>query len=288
MSVANLEAADVKMGSLRFWAWLAIFLGSAIVPVLGASTNEPSVNPDPAHLVWIMPGSFLMGSPKTERGRSPNEGPQTRVTITQGFWMSKYEVTQEDCLAVMEGNPSLAKGDPQCPVERITWSDATNYCAKLTIRERAAGRLPAGCAYRLPTEAEWEYACRAGTTTATAFGNSLGSAQANMSGAHPYGGAALGAERETTTKVGSYTPNAWGLHDMHGNVWEWCSDWHAESLPGGSVTDPQGPPTGTKRVIRGGGWASGGENCRSAKRSAFAPDLGFHVVGFRPVLAPGR
>ena len=226
-------------------------LGAVVAP--GAQTNSIPANPNPARLAWIKPGTFTMGSPSTEKERRSNEGPQTQVILSRGFWMSKYEVTQEEYLAVMMGNnPSRFKEDLKRPVEQVSWNDATNYCGKLTAREKAVGRLPAGYVYRLPTEAEWEYACRAGTTTATAFGNSLSSAQANFNGNYPYNGAAIGPNIVGTTAVGSYAPNAWGLYDMHGNVYEWCADWSG-TYPGGSVTDPKGAVTGSYRVDRGGG-----------------------------------
>ena len=250
------------------------------------SEKSSPVNPDPEHLVWIPPGSFTMGSPATEKARRADEGPQTQVIISKGFWMSKHETTQEEYLAVMENNPSNFTGDIKRPVEQVSWEDATNYCARLTVRERAAGRLPSGYGYRLPTEAEWEYACRAGTTNATAYGNGLSSAQADFKGAYPYGEAAKGPNLGTTTKVGSYAPNAWGLCDMHGNVWEWCLNWYAGSLPGGSVTDPQGPNRAIYRPLRGGGWLSYGWDCRSATRFILLPDNSGDDIGFRPVLAP--
>jgi sulfatase modifying factor 1 len=249
---------------------------------------EGGANPDPDHLVWIKPGTYLMGSPTNDADRVPVEEPQTRVTISQGFWMSKFETTQEEYLAVTGRNPSGYTGDLKHPVEQISWREATNYCAKLTVREWVAGRLPAGYIYRLPTEAEWEYACRAGTTTATAFGNSLSSTQANFWGAYPYGGAAPGPYVGTTTPVGSYAPNAWGLYDMHGNVDEWCSDWFSETLPGGNVTDPKGPNTGVYRVFRGGAYFDWGYGCRSAFRYSDEPGGWTDYIGFRPVLAPGQ
>ena len=244
----------------------------------GGNTNTPP------GMVWIAPGTFTMGSPSTEVDRYSDEGPQTVVTLTMGFWMGKYEVTQREYLAVMGTNPSYFTGDLDCPVEQVSWDGAVAYCDQLTQRERAAGRLPAGYAYRLPTEAEWEYGCRAGTTTATAYGNSLSSAQANFNGNSPFGGAAKGPYLATTTKVGSYPANGWGLYDMHGNVWEWCLDRYG-TYRGGSVTDPRGATTGSYRVNRGGGCYDFGGNCRSAIRYYLWPDNTSGDMGFRPVLA---
>ena len=245
-------------------------------------TNQAPVNPDPAHLVWIPPGTFTMGSPSTEVDRTSIEGPQTQVTISQGFWMSKYETTQEEYLGVMGSNPSSFIGDSKRPVERVRWIDATDYCGKLTVRELAAGRLPSGYKYRLPTEAEWEYACRAGTTTRFGYGDDAGYTQL---GSYAWYDSNSGS---TTHAVGVKKPNAWGLYDMHGNVWEWCLDRWSESLPGGSVTDPRGPTTGSFRVLRGGGWRDYGGYGRSAYRSSGTPDNWSYDIGFRPVLAPGQ
>lgn len=247
-----------------------------------------AANPDPAKFVWIPAGTFTMGSPANEVDREKNEGPQTQVTITSGFWMAKHEVMQREYSAVMGINPSRFTGDFDRPVESLTWENAINYCAKLTAKERVAGRLPAGWEYRLPTEAEWEFACRAGTTTATAFGNSLSSTQANFDGNKPYNGGAAGPWLERTTKVGSYSPSAWGLYDMHGNVWEWCLDWYADALPGDSVTDPKGPSVGSYRVLHGGSWISPGRLCRSAFRNKCEPSVSDGTVGFRVVLAPSQ
>src|SRR5205085_11701074 len=163
--------------------------------------------------VWILAGSFMMGS---ENGDS-DEKPAHRVTISEGFYMGKYEVTQAQWQAVMGNNPSNFKGCDNCPVEQVSWDDAVSFIAKLNAQND-------GYTYRLPTEAEWEYACRAGTTTAFAFGDSLSSEQANFDGDYPYGGAPKGVYRQKTTSVGRFQPNAWGLYDMHGNVWEWCED----------------------------------------------------------------
>ncbi len=180
------------------------------------------------------------------------------------------------------------------PVEQVSWNDAMNYCAKVTAAEQAAGRLPAGWVYRLPTEAEWEYACRAGTSTAFHYGNALRGGMANFYSFWEYD-ASVGSiilnnaptYLARTTTVGSYQPNAFGLYDMHGNVWEWCLDWYG-SYPSGSVTDPRGANSGSYRVIRGGSWIGIAGDCRSAYRSGYAPDDRLIDIGFRPVLAPGQ
>ena len=250
------------------------------VVVLGA-TNGPSVTNAPTGMVWINPGTFTMGSPTNEVDRYYSEGPQTQVTISKGFWMSKYETTQGEYQSVMGVSPSFFKGDVNLPVEKVSWNDATEYCAKLTASERAAGRLPAGNAYRLPTEAEWEYACRAGTTTRFSYGDDLDYTQLGNY-AWYYSNSGGG-----THAVGGKQPNAWGLYDMYGNVWEWCLDWYG-TYPGGSVTDPQGSNYGWNRVIRGGGWNGHGRDCRSADRRIDSPDDWDSGIGFRPVLAPGQ
>ncbi|MFM7101291.1 MAG: formylglycine-generating enzyme family protein, partial [Verrucomicrobiota bacterium] len=233
-------------------------------------------------LAWIPPGTFLRGSPLTEPDRWANEI-RHAVVLTRGFFIGRQEVTQAAYAALMTNNPSTFKG-ADLPVENVSWFDATEYCARLTQRERSAGRLPDGWEYRLPTEAEWEYACRAGTVTATAFGNSLGSSWANFNGKTPYNGAPVGPFLAGTTPVGSYAPNGWGLDDFHGNVWEWCADWN-DAYPSGRVVDPVGPPTGLIRVMRGGGWSDLGDFCRSAFRSGRVPGAAGSFLGFRVVLA---
>jgi formylglycine-generating enzyme required for sulfatase activity len=234
-------------------------------------------------LVWIPPGIFTMGSPTNEVDRSDNEGPQTAVAISRGFWMGKYEVTQGEYEAVMGSNPSHFTGNPNRPVEQVSWDDATNYCGQLAQRERAAGRILINSVYRLPTEAEWEYACRAGTTTRFSYGDDPG--YTNLTNYAWYDGNSGG----TTHPVGQKLPNSWGLHDMHGNVWEWCQDWRGP-YPGGIVIDPQGPATGEYRVLRSGGWGIYGlaRGCRSADRGLGYPDTWVSYVGFRVVLAPGQ
>ncbi len=231
--------------------------------------------------VWIQPGTFTMGSPDNEQDRNSDEGPQTVVTLTTGFFMSKYLVRQGDYLAVMGSNPSHYTGDANRPVETVSWVNATNYCAQLNAQEQTAGRLPAGWVYRLPTEAEWEYACRAGTTTRFSFGDDPSS---TLLGSYAWYSSNSGG---TTQPVGTKLPNPWGLYDMHGNVFEWCQDWFG-TYPGGSVTNPSGPASSSDRVIRGGDWSDDGANCRSANRYGNFPSSTGTFLGFRVVLAPGQ
>jgi formylglycine-generating enzyme required for sulfatase activity len=234
--------------------------------------------PADTNLVFIPPGMFTMGSPTNEVDRDPSEDPQTTVTISRGFWMGKYEVTQWEYWSVMGNNPSSFTASLKHPVESVTWSDATNYCAKLTQRERVAGRIATNSVYRLPTEAEWEYACRAGTTTRFSHGDDPG--YTNLTSYAWYTGNAA----EMTHAVGQKLPNPWGLYDMHGNVWEWCQDWHG-AYPGGSVIDPQGPLSGTDHIFRGGGWFHSAKRSRSAQRFIGAPEESYDGLGFRVVLA---
>jgi len=227
----------------------------------------------PGGFVWISPGTFVMGSPSSEEGRVSDEVQHT-VTLTQGFWLSDHEVTQSEYQAVMGNNPSYFKGDLNRPVETVSWDEAVLYCQKLTERERAAGRITAQQAYRLPTEAEWEYAARAGTTGAR------------------YGGLDTiawwnGNAGNQTHPVKQKAPNAWGLYDMLGNVWEWCSGRYGD-YPTGSVTDPTGSPSGSLRVHRGGGWDGDARHARSADRSRLDPGYRYYDLGFRPALSSVR
>lgn len=248
--------------------------------------------PADTRLVFIQPGTFTMGSPTNEALRGSTEV-QHVVTISRGFWMEKFLVTQGDYLAVVGSNPSHFLGDLTRPVEQVSWIDATNYCALRTHQERAAGLIPTNYVYRLPTESEWEYACRAGTTTAFYLGSSLHSGQANFNGASEYD-ASLGSIPNpsgicllTTTPVGSYAPNGWGLYDMIGNLWEWCQDWNG-AYPAGSVTDPQGAGSGSQRLFRGGYWSDPAGDCRSANRVGDIPGRWNKLIGFRVVLAPSQ
>ena len=191
------------------------------------------------------------------------------------------------------GNP--ISPDLNRPVEQVSWNDATSYCAQLTAHEQAAGRLPSGWVYRLPTESEWEYACRAGTTMAFNFGSAIHGGMANFWDYYEYD-ASTGETYVSspavpwlprTATVGSYQPNAWGLYDMHGNVYQWCRDWYG-SYPTGNVTDPQGPNSSSSHVFRGGGWYGHGWYCRSANRGTYYPARSLNDIGFRVVLASGQ
>jgi formylglycine-generating enzyme required for sulfatase activity len=219
----------------------------------------------------IQPGTFMMGSPASEAGRDSNER-QHQVTLTQPFYMGIYPVTQSEYARIMGSNPSYCKGDRH-PVEKVSWEDATEFIQKLNglSEERAAGRV-----YRLPTESEWEYACRAGSSTAYCFGED----EARL-GEYAWYGKNSGNK---THPVGQKAPNAWGLYDMHGNVWEWCSDWQG-GYPSGSVTDPTGASTGSYRVLRGGCWSNEAASCRSAFRLRFVPSDRYSPLGFRLALS---
>ena len=218
-------------------------------------------------LVGIPPGEFVMGSPSSEAHRYDNEGPQHRVQITQGFWMGKYEVTQAQWQSVMGNNPRWFTGDGKLPVEQVSWDDCQEFVKKLSQR--------VGGTFRLPTEAEWEYACRAGSSTAYCFGD-----DESRLGDYAWYDENSGNE---THPVGQKKPNAWGLYDMHGNVYEWCGDWFGD-YPSGAVTDPTGPSSGSRRVVRGGGWNGGPWICRSADRIRSSPVYRYDLHGFRVAL----
>ena len=234
-----------------------------------------------------------MGSAETDDGARDDEKPQHQVQISRPFYMGAYEVTQLQFTGLMEINPSsftragLLQGAPQeldcssLPVDNVTWLAAIEFCRRLSNlpAEKEAGRV-----YRLPTEAEWEYACRAGTTSIFYFGNSLSSSQANFNGVQPFGSAEQGPFLNRTAPVGSYKPNAFGLYDMHGNLHEWCMDrFDRDYYRDSPNLDPQGSPTGTYRVIRGGDWYSDGRDCRSAFRYADVPEGQFYALGMRVV-----
>ena len=246
-------------------------------------------------LCWCPAGRFVMGSPPSEPERRPGED-QVEVTITNGFWAGKYEVTQGQWKRVvgrLPGELTAAGGEgDDLPVYNMNHAEAGSFCLKLTELARRSGSLPADWEFRLPTEAQWEYACRAGTTTATAFGDKLSSKQANFQG-KPYNGAEEGPSLKRAARVGSYPANAWGLHDMHGNVVEWCRDWYHAKLPGGNDPDLSAAQRtrnrdGTySRSRRGSAWTDDGWPSRSAFRQRFEPErrsdhIGFRVVAVRP------
>jgi len=211
----------------------------------------------------IPAGSFMMGSPSSERERDSDER-QHKVKLTKGFYMQTTEVTQGQWKAVMGNNPSKFNGDDR-PVEKVSWNDVQAFMRKLNNKEGTEK-------YRLLTEAEWEYACRAGSTTRFCFGDSDG-----QLGKYAW---YSGNSSSKTHPVGQKKPNAWGLYDMHGNVWEWCQDWYGD-YPSGHVTDPKGPSSGSYRVGRGGGWGGDAGYCRSARRGRYTPGGGGSNLGFR-------
>ena len=238
-------------------------------------------------LALIPPGSFVMGSPEGERGRFDHEGPQHEVEITRPFYLGVFAVTQEEFKRVMGMNPSCFSPDGtgketvagldtrRFPVENVSWNEAVEFCRTLSRlpEEKRSGRT-----YRLPTEAEWEYACRAGTDTAFHYGNYL---------LGNWGGGLLYMRDESpflgrTCPVGSYPANAFGLYDMHGNVREWCADWYEEGYyRRSSKKDPAGPKKGQSHVARGGSWFGIDEACRAASRLGFVPGTRSHDLGFR-------
>jgi formylglycine-generating enzyme required for sulfatase activity len=256
------------------------------------SIKSEATNSIGMKLVLIPPGKFRMGSTPEEIEcfkREPDagetlawvnvEGPQHEVTITKPFFMGIYEVTQGQYEKVMGNNPSYNKESPDRPVEQVNLDDAVAFCKRLSglPEERRAGRT-----YRLPKEAEWEYACRAGTTTRFHYGDSLSSRQANFDGRKSHWGAEEGPWLGKTVKVGSYRPNAWGLYDMHGNVGEWCLDW-ARTYTADPVEDPRGlPPVGERRLLRGGNWSNNACYMRTALRTLYINHRG-NNMGFRVV-----
>jgi uncharacterized protein (TIGR03067 family) len=221
--------------------------------------------------MWIAPGTLAMGSTEKEEGRNKDEV-QHKVTLTKGFFLGMHTVTQEQWQAIMGSNPSHFKGDKNLPVENVSWDDCQEFCKKLQAKDKKA--------YRLPTEAEWEYACRAGTTTPFAYGETISTDQANYNGDEVYGKGKKGVYRAQTTVVGSFPPNAWGLFDMHGNVWQWCQDKYGE-YAAKDATDPPGATSGDARVVRGGARYNHPASLRCAARHYFLPSYRSSYIGVR-------
>jgi len=324
-----------------------LFFALAACFIVHLRAAEPRVIPNLGlRLMPIPAGRFTMGSPATEAGRSDDEGPQTQVTISQAFWLGATDITQaqwraimgtdlveqvrrmlaDDTLYILPGKQQTLRDfyhltmdsdpsalayntDDSAPIYWVSWDEAVAFCRRLTERERAAGRLPAGYEYRLPTEAEWEYACRAGTAEATYAGAMEINGKFNapvLDAIAWYGGNSsvgyTGKGIDTTNfadkeypggidgprDVGLKRPNDWGLYDMLGDVYQWCGDWYADKLPGGSVTDPTGPASGSRRAGRGGGWDYAARYCRSAFRVRSAPGERLRHLGFRVALSPVR
>jgi uncharacterized protein (TIGR02996 family) len=278
-------------------AWegrLRALLAAGLRPCVPRLTNSIGME-----LALIAPGAFLMGSPDSEADRMEGEGPQHEVEISRAFYLGVYPVTQGQWRRVMGNNPSWfcpgGGGKDQVrgldtrdfPVEWVSWEDAVSFCQQLSeLPEEKQERRE----YRLPSEAEWEYACRGGAPSSTPFhfGTSLSSTQDNFNGDFPYGGAAKGPYLGRTAEVGAYpVSNAFGLHDLHGNVWEWCADrfdgrYYARS----PRRDPPGASQGSNRVVRGGNWKDFGLYCRSAYRYWREPAFRFNGLGFRVALVP--
>ncbi len=241
------------------------------------SQKEIFVNNMGMKFVFIPSGSFSMGSPDNELLRKKDEI-QHNVVLKKGFYLQTTEVTQQQWQDVMGNNPSFFQDcGSHCPVENISWTDAQQFIQKLNERDTHN-------TYRLPTEAEWEYACRAGTTTRYSWGDEADCHKANF-GNSPLSQECTQSSPGKPSPVGSYQANPWGLYDMHGNVWEWCSDWYGP-YPVTRVTDPCGVPHGTHRVVRGGAYFDPGESCRTANRCWDPPNYRVQDIGFRLVRLP--
>lgn len=228
--------------------------------------------------VYVLPGSFLRGSPSSEPGREDDEK-QQRVTLEDGFYMQTTEVTQRQWKTVMGVLPLyIRRCNEKCPVDRVSWDDAQEFISNLN-------KIEGSHKYRLPTETEWEYASRAGSKTAFANGRISVVSCDHDKNLDELGWYCGNSNNYPHHPVAQKNPNAWGLHDMHGSVWEWCSDWYGD-YPPESVTNPIGPSDGTERVMRGGGIADNARSCRSANRHSLRPDIKFSNIGLRLVRTP--
>lgn len=221
---------------------------------------------------WIVPGEFLMGSPADEPERSDRESLH-EVELTQGYWLADTACTQQLWQAVMGENPSRFSSEDN-PVEQVSWLDVEKFLQKLN-NGTADGD------FRFPTEAQWEYSCRAGTATAFNIGENITPDQVNYDGRNPYNHGPVGEFRGESVPVKTFSPNDWGLYQMHGNVLEWCWDWFNKDYSAEQQVDPRGPSRGAHRVLRGGGWILRARDCRSAVRGAFEPAGRYDFVGFR-------
>ncbi|MDR2717656.1 MAG: formylglycine-generating enzyme family protein [Treponema sp.] len=305
--MARIKGITRNEGFLYIFFSIFVLMCGFMVTACGSSPARSSEIPE---MVLVKGGTFTMGSLVEETNSFHDERPQHEVTLTN-FYISKYQVTQKEWKEVMEDNPSNFIGD-QLPVEKVSWYDALIFCNKLSIKRKlnpayriegstdpsvwgAAPVFPAvdeawdaveivkgANGYRLPTEAQWEYACRAGSITPFNAGENVTTDQANYDGRHPYKNNPEGIYREKTVEVGSFKPNAWGLYDMHGNVWEWCWDWHG-NYTADAQKDPQGVDIGAYRVARGGSWNNTARILRSAARGSSAPAFRDGIIGLRIV-----
>jgi len=269
--------------------WIHI---SSLLPGNGMSASAEKVggkkytNSLGMKFVYIQPGRFTMGSPENETQRNQDEK-QRGVTISKGFFMQDMkgflptEMSQAHWLKIMGSNPSYLKNPRRnLPIENVSYHDVSRFLESLNGMEKKGK-------YRLPTEAEWEYACRAGTATPFYFGKCITTGQANFNGDYPMGDCPEGDNRKKTVPVSSFRKNPWGLYDMHGNVWEWCSNWYSRTpYELGNNIDPKGPEKGKYKVIKGGSWKFMAHDARSANRDRCAPDLGLCYIGFRLVYEP--
>ncbi len=298
-------------------------------PITGKPWKVPLQGKTMLPMEWVAPGTFIMGSPATEAGRKPDEGPQMEVTLSKGYWMGKTEVTVGQWKALMGESlrehvikmlndetvydfggtkkilrefMNFDKNDPgkimaneadSLPMYFVSWDDAMEFCKKLTALEKEKKQLPEGYEYILPTEAQWEYACRAGTSTSVFTGQLVVQGKnapllddvawyVGNSGIN-YQGKKLGNSGAGPRNAGEKKPNAWGLQDMPGGIWEWCRDWYGP-YSGGKITDPPGQLTGKGRVNRGGSWGSGANDSRSANRASNPQPEKSAYRGFRIAL----
>lgn len=273
---ASISIPTVKAANAGDYRVVVSNLAGSVTSTPAKLTVNPASPAGPEGFIWVSPGTFLMGSPTTELDRNIDEVLHM-VTLTKGFFMGAHEVTQSEYQSVVGNNPSYFAGNLNRPVESVTWVSATNYCGLLTQQERAAGKIPATWAYRLPTEAEWEYAARAGTTTRFPWGDDVAYVQID-----DY--AWTNGNSTETQEVMRKLANPWGFYDMAGNVGEWCQDWYA-AYPAGAAVDPKGPETGFSRMFRGGARV-GPAYCRPAYRYAYDPLYSSSWSGFRVVLIP--